>query len=385
MSFDHHLVPLQKYFGTLSIAPPPNRFAYLKIEDKIVFELFKKFKAERDEPGIQLPPYFEPSEAFPNPVGAHITIISTRDFSSSYLPLLSDFEGSSFPFECVRIQGVNPRFWKQMEKAYLCFVKCPALERINQMLGTDCIRKDPFHFTFAVKPRTESIEPALRCFTHFDAVSIPFEAESILPFHELSSAKTLTFLDEFNPSGLIAHECTHILQAGNHRAIENEGSVTHCILNEPIELYVADTLKDVAPQHVNQSHIFLAKSRGFIHVARMLERKLELAEEGSIDRDAESDNEDFISSKLDEIESDEEDLDDDLISYALDEIEVPLRRRSVKNEDLVTSILKNRFDDSGVLRKIKRLNKSRFDTSHVRVAQKHDLHVTEQYIKKALV
>jgi len=159
------LIPSNLTCGTLQISPQPNRFAFLKIPDQVVKELFKKFKERIHDDNIQLPPYFESSEKYPNPVGAHVTIVNSGIFGFiSTADALFDFENSVFPFECKNIEEKTPKHWKEMAKVWICTIKSRALDRINKILCRDLDEGESFHFTFAVKRREEieSIEPISR-------------------------------------------------------------------------------------------------------------------------------------------------------------------------------------------------------------------------------
>lgn len=57
-----------------------------------------------------------------------------------------------------------------------------------------------------------------------------------------------------------------------------------------------------------------------------------------------------------------------------------------KREDPVTSILKNRFyDEEGVLKKIKRIGREKFNIHHAMFARKQDLPLVESFIRKSLL
>ena len=65
-------------------------------------------------------------------------------------------------------------------------------------------------------------------------------------------------------------------------------------------------------------------------------------------------------------------------------IDIPLRTREAKKEDAVTSIIKSRFDDVTLLKKVRRLSHIKLNVHHAMLARKQDLPETEKYIRKIL-
>ncbi len=472
MSVYNHLIPADLSTGTLTISPQPNRFAYLKIPDRVVHALFEKFKGLCSDPDIQLSPYFEPSDRYPNPVGAHITIVNSGVFSQITADPLFDFQGSTFPFKCTKIEEKTPTYWKQMEKVWICAVESRALDRINKMLCRDLAEGESFHFTFAVKPKTEAIEPIARQLPTVETISeraldnFRYDNQADLLNRLNAFTERGRFIDE-NPSNdriSLPHEFGHVYQSGSDKddillfhhffgysfdhlqgtipkRVFSEEYITDCLFSETSELNAADILKDADPSLITAEHIYFAGMRGFKHVANMLVRKAKSTLNDTINHEQldvspisrvnnysgfaydevegiinEVDNEieaiqvlfdyddlifkarhinialDYGYRKLaemienyleDQVQPEEES--DDFISSDLDDIEVPLRRRKIKIEDPVSSIIRNRFDDNGVLRKIRRLSKVKFEVNHVMLARKQDLPETEKYLRKALI
>lgn len=137
--------------STLKIAEGPQPFAYLKIPDRIVYDLFQKFKERTQNAALELPPYFQPSSLIPEPVGAHITFVKKLDFTEERAPILSNFSGSSFPIECIGIEEIVPKYWKAMKKVWICTIKSRALTRIGITIGLPLPKGESYHFTFAVE------------------------------------------------------------------------------------------------------------------------------------------------------------------------------------------------------------------------------------------
>lgn len=157
MSLYNDLVPRDLKSGTLCVN---NRFAYLKIPDQVVKDIFNRFKELCPNKSFVLVPIFKENSPFPDPVGAHITVASVYDCNQdpSLLERIADFEGSVFPIDCVSIKVVTPTHWKFMELVAICTVASKALKRIQQLFNLKG-EHEP-HFTFAVMPKSNSpVEP----------------------------------------------------------------------------------------------------------------------------------------------------------------------------------------------------------------------------------
>lgn len=157
MSLYNDLVPRDLKSGTLCVN---NRFAYLKIPDQVVKDIFKRFKELCPNKSFVLVPIFKENSPFPDPVGAHITVASVYDCNQNpnLLDKISDFQGTILPLDCISIKIVTPTHWKFMELVAICTVASKALKRIQQLFNLKG-EHEP-HFTFAVMPKSNSpVEP----------------------------------------------------------------------------------------------------------------------------------------------------------------------------------------------------------------------------------
>lgn len=142
-----------KIIGALKLAPLPNRFVYLKIQDEVVYELFKKFKENGGNKEAELPPYFNPSR-FVNPIGAHVTLINSFHFRKmeDKADFIELYVQNTPPFElsCVAFEEAKPPFWKEMEVVWVCSVKSVQIDLFFHAI--DFKPDHTAHFTYAVKP-----------------------------------------------------------------------------------------------------------------------------------------------------------------------------------------------------------------------------------------
>lgn len=171
----------------ISTCYPP--LVYVKISDNLVKEIFNSFReltelnylklGKKKSFTAVLPPYFLGApNSFDNPLGAHVTVVTSREISE--FPLTSskfiDLEGKHVNLQCLKIQKVKPTFWKAMEKIWIFSIpswelsnhrfgrglsRLPNGKKIPWMIDDSQIDGQPnghaFHFTFAVKPKNTNI------------------------------------------------------------------------------------------------------------------------------------------------------------------------------------------------------------------------------------
>ena len=208
MALYNDLVPRDLTCGTLCISPIPSQFAYLKISDRVVQELFLKFKERCSKSDIELPPFFKDNSPFDNPVGAHVSIVNSYEFSkdSHVSATLKDLEGTTFPFECDAIEKRVPKHWKQMKKIWVCTLKSRALDCIRKTFLHDFDKDEQFHFTFAVKKQT--IKPVNR--SPSPAFSELFASRHIVQ----DDSKAMSSMGPFNLRGLFAGDAIFRMNHG---------------------------------------------------------------------------------------------------------------------------------------------------------------------------
>ncbi len=109
-----------------------NNSLFVKIPDdtiKLLFEILKigkESKPNNKKFSYQLPPYFPGSSVFPNPIGAHVSIIGKYEMDTKFKnipPLLRLSDGVDAVCTVKGFQKVIPLHWKMMKKIWICLVE----------------------------------------------------------------------------------------------------------------------------------------------------------------------------------------------------------------------------------------------------------------------
>ena len=114
-----------------------NGFVYVKVSDNYIYELHKFIQNE----GYIFPPYF--GENF---VGAHITVINSKDSPEMMIEEL----GLLVTFKIVGCEIVYPQTLQGVEVAYILTVNAPILDAIRRKYGLP-EPLFPYHITVGVK------------------------------------------------------------------------------------------------------------------------------------------------------------------------------------------------------------------------------------------
>lgn len=124
------------------------RFVYLKLEDSVIFDLFAKIL----DSDAEIPPFFSIGG-----VGAHITLISSREFR----PLSGSLEKRIDDLRVKSLYTVQPENWLGITKVWCVGIKSKQCKEFRRSLGfPPLIDGHCFHITFAVsKKPVETLLP----------------------------------------------------------------------------------------------------------------------------------------------------------------------------------------------------------------------------------
>lgn len=143
----------KKCVGTLQLGSK-NNWVYVKIDDKIIFEIDRIFHRSNPNSKCTVPPYFKDSVlGYDAPVGAHISVISTYEMRSDpayYIDYFSKKVGEKIEFTCESASMVVPHHWEKVAFLWMCNVSSKLLSSWNEK---------GHHFTFQVKytPETQAV------------------------------------------------------------------------------------------------------------------------------------------------------------------------------------------------------------------------------------